>query len=127
MTHPHDTWSKPAMNAPQTPSATGSAKGYWIAHGDVRDLEQYQAYVRANAASFRKFGARFLVRGGPSEVVEGSSRSRHVVLEFPSLEAARACWHSQGYQAARALRQPVSEVDLVIVGGYEGPQPGDAL
>lgn len=120
------------MNAPpQTPARTdssqGEPKGYWIAHGDVRDLEQYQAYVRANAASFREYGARFLVRGGPSEVVEGSSRSRHVVLEFPSLEAARACWHSQGYQAARALRQPVSEVDLVIVGGYEGPQPGDAL
>jgi len=112
------------MNTPQTPPAAGSPKGYWIAHGDVRDLEQYQSYVRANAASFREYGARFLVRGGSFEVVEGSSRSRHVVLEFPSLEAARACWYSQGYQAARALREPVSELDLVIVSGYEGPQPG---
>lgn len=105
---------------------TTGPKGYWIVRGDVRDVEQYQAYVRANAEPFKAHGARFLVRGGPFEVVEGSSRSRHVVIEFPSVEAARACWHSPGYQAAIAIRQPVSEVDLVIIGGYEGPQPGEA-
>jgi uncharacterized protein (DUF1330 family) len=107
-----------------TPSQ--SPKGYWIVRGDVRDVEQYQAYVRANAAPFKEHGARFLVRGGSFENPEGSSRSRNVVIEFPSLEAARACWHSPGYQAAIALRKPVSEVDLVIIGGYEGPQPGEA-
>lgn len=113
------------MSDNSKPAATTTAKGYWIAHGDVRDVEQYQAYVRANAAPFKEYGARFLVRGGPFEVIEGSSRSRHVVIEFPSLEAARACWHSPGYQAAIALRKPVSELDLVIVGGYEGSQPTD--
>ena len=39
-------------------------KGYWIVHVDVRDPEAYQQYVKANAAAFAKYGARFLVRGG---------------------------------------------------------------
>ncbi len=110
------------MSNPTNPG-TGP-KGYWIVRGDVRDVEQYQAYVKANAAPLSEYGARFLVRGGPFDNPEGSSRSRHVVIEFPSLEAARACWYSPGYQAAIALRKPIAEVDLVIIGGYEGPQPG---
>ena len=107
------------------PSPSQGPKGYWIAHGDVHNIEQYQAYVRANAAPLKAFGARFLVRGGSFEVPEGHSRSRHVVIEFPSVEAARACWHSPAYQAAVALRKPVSEIDLIIIAGYEGPQPMD--
>lgn len=99
-------------------------KGYWIARVDVQDAETYKAYVAANAEAFAAFGARFLVRAGRFENPEGSSRSRNVVLEFPSYQAALDCWHSPAYQAAIALRKPVSEVDLVIVEGYDGPQPG---
>jgi uncharacterized protein (DUF1330 family) len=102
------------------------AKGYWIVHVDVRDAERYKDYVAANAAAFAKFGARFLARGGRYENPEGSSRGRNVVIEFPSHEAAIACWHSPEYQSALKLRQPVSTADLVIVEGYEGPQPGGA-
>src|ERR1700754_2576504 len=69
-------------------------KGYWIAHIDVTDPEGYKAYVAANATAFSKFGARFLVRGGMREVVEGQTRGRTVVLEFPSYQAARECYHS---------------------------------
>lgn len=98
-------------------------KGYWVARVDVHDLERYQEYVRANAEAFAHFGAKFLVRGGPFTCPEGSHRSRNVVLEFPSVQAARDCWHSASYQAALALRAPVSDIDLVIVEGYEGPQP----
>ncbi len=101
-------------------------KGYWIGRVDVIDLGQYQAYVRANAAVFAAYGARFLVRGGAFESVEGAGRSRNVVIEFPSVAAARDCWHSEGYQAARRLRQEVSVIDLIIIEGYEGPQPGEA-
>lgn len=106
-------------------SNTQGPKGYWIVRGDVRDVEQYQAYVRANAAPLKEHGARFLVRGGAFDAVEGTGRARNVVIEFPSVEAARACWHSPGYQAAIALRKAIADVDLVIIGGYEGPQPGD--
>ncbi len=99
-------------------------KGYWIAHVDVRDAEQYKAYVAANAKPLAEFGGRFLVRAGRFENAEGSARSRNVVIEFPSYQAAQDCWDSPGYQAAIKLRQPVSVADIVIVEGYDGPQPG---
>jgi uncharacterized protein (DUF1330 family) len=99
-------------------------KGYWIAHVDVRDAEQYKAYVAANAKPLAEYGGRFLVRAGRHENPEGSARSRHVVIEFPSYQAAQDCWNSPGYQAAVKLRQPVSVADIVIVEGYDGPQPG---
>jgi uncharacterized protein (DUF1330 family) len=102
------------------------SKGYWIAHVDVSDPEGYKAYVAANALPFKTYGARFLVRGGPYENPEGASRSRNVVLEFPSYQAALDCWHSPEYQAAVKLRQPVSVADIVIIEGYDGPQPSDA-
>ncbi len=100
------------------------AKGYWIAHVDVDDAERYEAYRRANAVAFAKYGARFLVRAGRSERAEGALRSRHVVIEFPDYATALACYESQEYRSARALREPASQVDAVIVEGYDGPQPG---
>jgi len=98
-------------------------KAYWVARVDVDDVERYKAYIAANAEPLRAYGARFLVRGGRFECPEGSSRSRNVVIEFPSFEQAKACYESPGYQAAVALRAPVSVIDLVIVEGYDGPQP----
>jgi uncharacterized protein (DUF1330 family) len=100
------------------------AKGYWIARVDVADAEAYKAYVSANAEPFKTFGAHFLVRAGRFENPEGSSRARNVVIEFPSYQAALDCWHSPAYQKAIALRlPPVSTIDLVIIEGYDGPQP----
>jgi uncharacterized protein (DUF1330 family) len=100
------------------------AKGYWIARVDVTDPEAYQAYVRANAVAFAKFGARFLVRGGPYEAVEGVARARQVVIEFKDYATALACYDSQEYQQAKELRTKPSQNEVVIVEGYDGPQPG---
>lgn len=99
------------------------AKGYWIGHVDVSDADVYKDYVAANAEAFGKFGGRFLVRAGACEVVEGASRSRHVVIEFDSYEQAHACYQSPEYQKAKSIRDDVSLADLVIVEGYDGPQP----
>lgn len=99
-------------------------KGYWIVRVDITDPEQYKAYVAANAEPFGKYGARFLVRAGRYENPEGASRTRNAVIEFPSYEAALACWKSPEYQKILPLRQPVSTADLVIIEGYDGPQPG---
>lgn len=98
-------------------------KGYWIGRVDVTDPEQYKNYVAANAEPFRKYGARFLVRAGQFENPEGGSRSRNVVIEFPSYQAALDCWHSPEYQAAMRHRVSAATIDLVIVEGYSGPQP----
>ena len=95
-------------------------KGYWIAHMDVTDPQGYEAYKAANAAPFARFGARFLVRGGAQDTREGAARARTVVIEFPSLSDAVACYESDAYQQAKALRDPISTGDLMIVEGYEG-------
>ena len=95
------------------------AKGYWVAHVDVDDIEAYKKYVAANAGPFAEFGARFLVRGGDQAVREGVVRKRTVVLEFDSYETAVACYESDAYQQAKAIRDPVSTGDLVIVQGYD--------
>ena len=100
------------------------AKGYWIGRVDVSNPEAYQNYVRANAVPFAAFGARFLVRGGPFRTAEGGARARNVVIEFPSYEAAVACWDSPEYQAAKAERDGHAVADIIIIEGYEGPQPG---
>lgn len=98
-------------------------KGYWIAQVDVHDPEAYEAYRRANAAAFQKYGARFLARGGKAEQVEGRGRSRVVIIEFADQATALACHGSPEYAAALALRLPHSTADVVIVEGYDGPQP----
>lgn len=100
------------------------SKGYWIARVDITNADEYQAYIAANAEPLKKYGARFLVRGGRFENPEGASRSRNAVIEFPSYQAALDCWKSPEYQKAIKLREPVSSIDLIIIDGYDGPQPG---
>jgi uncharacterized protein (DUF1330 family) len=105
-------------SSPSPPPA--SKKGYWIGQIDVTDVEGYRPYTVANQAPFAEFGARYLVRAGQKDVTEGRARSRIVVLEFPSYDAALACYRSPAYQAAKKLREGKAEADLVIVEGYDG-------
>ncbi len=62
------------------------AKGYWIGRVDVSSDEGYKPYAVANGAIFKKWGARFVVRAGKFTTVEGASRTRNVVIEFPDYE-----------------------------------------
>ncbi|WP_321343754.1 DUF1330 domain-containing protein [Breoghania sp.] len=96
------------------------AKGYWIARVDVDDPEAYKEYVATAKPAFERHGARFLVRGGKYDALEGTSRGRNVVIEFSSYDEAIACYNSPEYQAAKAIRQKVSTGDLLIIEGYEG-------
>ncbi|MGB3140946.1 MAG: DUF1330 domain-containing protein [Aestuariivirga sp.] len=93
------------------------AKAYWIAHVTVTDPDQYKHYAGDAPVAFKKYGAVFLARGGASEQMEGNGRPRNVVVEFPSLQAARDCYNSAEYQAARAKRVGAGEADIVIVEG----------
>ena len=99
-------------------------KGYWIVRVDITDPEKYKAYIAANAGPFGRFGARFLARAGRMENPEGSCRARNAIIEFPSYHAAIDCWHAPDYQEAIKLRRDVSTIDLVIIEGYDGSQPG---
>ena len=107
----------PPVGSPPIPA---KLKGYWLAHVDVSDPEGYKAYMAANQKPFGMHGARYLVRAGRGEVMEGKQRSRTVVLEFPSYEAALGCYRSPEYQAAKKLRQGKAEADLVVIEGCDG-------
>jgi uncharacterized protein (DUF1330 family) len=100
------------------------AKGYWIAHVDVTDPEGYKGYIAANAIAFAKFGAHFLVRAGRGEVKAGALKPRHVVIEFKDYATALACYESEEYRRAALVRDAASLADVVVVEGYDGPQPG---
>ena len=93
------------------------AKGYWIARVDVRDPEAYKLYVEAATKAFAKHNARFLARGGKAEALEGPARSRNVIIEFESLDAARACYNSPEYALAKAHRAAASVGEILLVEG----------
>jgi len=92
-------------------------KGYWIAHVDVCNAENYPNYLKAAQPAYEKYGAKFLIRGGKSDQVEGAGRSRHVVIEFDSYEKAVSCWNSPEYQEAAKIRRANSTGDILIVEG----------
>ena len=94
-------------------------KAYWIARVDVRDPETYKKYVVTGRPAYQRYGAKFLARGGRTEVLEGEARARNVVIEFASMEDALACYNSPEYTAARKIRQSVSDGEFLLVEGAE--------
>ena len=94
-------------------------KGYIIAHITVPDPEPYKEYVVRDTPILLALGGKFIVRGGPSETVEGVSKDRHVVIEFPSYEAALAAYNDPEYQEVIAIRWANADSDIIIVEGAE--------
>ena len=101
------------------------AKGYWIPHLDVSDPEGYKAYMAATPEAHRKYHGHVLVRGGTCETVEGRGRARNVLREFPDYATALACYRSPEYAKAKALRAGAVDIDIIVIEGYDGPQPTD--
>jgi len=93
------------------------AKGYWMVRVTVNDTQNYPRYLEAVQKAYEKYGARFIIRGGVHQVVEGESRERHVLVEFDSYDKAVEAYQSEEYQAAAALRQQYGETDFVIIEG----------
>jgi uncharacterized protein (DUF1330 family) len=93
---------------------------FLIAQVDIFDAEVYGRYTARSPAIIAKYGGRILARGGATEILEGNPLKRRVVvIEFPSMEAARAFYYSPEYQEARDIRAPASAADFVIVQGIE--------
>ena len=92
-------------------------KGYWIVRVSVRNTEKYPEYLEAAQSAFKKFGARFHVRGGRYAAPEGTARDRNVVVEFKDFDTAVACYESPEYCSARAIRQANADADFLIVEG----------
>ena len=94
---------------------------YWIARARVIDPERYWKYAQQVPAITARYGAKVLARGGEFETVEGRGDfTRFVILEFPSLEDALACYHSADYQAAREFRiHGAGEAEITLLQGGE--------
>jgi uncharacterized protein (DUF1330 family) len=91
---------------------------YVVVQVDVTDPVRYEDYKRMVPTSMAKYGGRFIVRGGRTETLEGSwAPSRFVLVEFPSMERARAWWASEEYAEAKALRQATSSTEMILVEG----------
>ena len=97
--------------------------GYWIGRIDAIKPEYTKAYGPALAAVLRTYDAKFLVRGGAFEAVEGEARDRNIVIEFKDYETALACYRSPEYQANLKVRLPHSTAEIIVIEGYDGPQP----
>lgn len=91
---------------------------YVIADIEVTEPVEYEEYKRLAGPTPEKFGGRYIVRGAPVEVLEGEwMPKRFVILEFPSLEQAKAWYHSEEYSKARAIRRRTATARVIVVDG----------
>lgn len=90
---------------------------YWVARSKVIDASEYKKYADKVPEILEKFGGKALARGGKAEIMEGGDYyHRFVVIEFESLEKAKACFNSPEYRAAAAHRRGgAGEVEIIIV------------
>jgi uncharacterized protein (DUF1330 family) len=92
---------------------------YVIAEVEVTDPDAYKPYAELVPSTIALYGGRFLVRGGTAEVLEGDwPQRRRVIIEFPSMEAARAWWDSPEYAKPKAMRRAASNGRLILLDGY---------
>lgn len=91
---------------------------YLIVRVNVTDPEQYDEYKKLTPAAVAAHGGKFIVRGGPHEVLEGPAENRRmVVIEFVTADDARAFYDSDAYRAARKVRARAAEMEIVLVEG----------
>jgi uncharacterized protein (DUF1330 family) len=92
---------------------------YIIAQVDINDPERYVEYTKKVPVSLAQYGGQFIARGGNAEVLEGEKPlpQRLVIIQFDSLERAKAWWSSEEYRDAKALRQATSNGTLFLVDG----------
>ena len=91
---------------------------YLVVEIEVKDPGKYERYKALAPASIAQYGGRYLARGGKAETLEGSwAPKRLVILEFPSMDRARAWWGSQDYAEAKGLRQASASTDMVLLEG----------
>jgi uncharacterized protein (DUF1330 family) len=90
---------------------------YWIAHVRVTDADAYGEYARRATGAIEAHGGEFLARATRTVWLEGEARERNVVVRFPSVEDAEACYRSPAYQEALSFARDAADRDLCIVEG----------
>lgn len=85
---------------------------------EITDPALFEEYKKLTPATVAQYGGRFLARGGRTETLEGDwSPKRLVIIEFPSVEQAKAWADSNEYAPAKRLRQMASKSNLIVVEG----------
>ena len=101
---------------------------YIVVRVDVRDWEAYREYMRHTPRVIRKFGGRFIARGGETVTLEGPEETLRVVLiEFPSLDQAKAFYNSPEYVRTKRLREGGGEAQFVALEGYTAEEWEEAV
>ena len=99
----------------------GTAPAYLIADVEIHDLAAIRPYAERVAATHARHGARYLTRGGASEVAEGGWQPKRIIfIEFPSWDVALAWYRSDEYQALVRIREACATTEMVLVEGYAG-------
>jgi uncharacterized protein (DUF1330 family) len=94
---------------------------YIIVEVEIHNPAEYESYRKMVPPSLEKYQGKFIVRGGTKEALEGGwNPERIVVLEFPSLELAKAWWASEEYAPAKALRHRTATSKMLVIEGYQG-------
>ena len=92
-------------------------KGYIIGNITVNDPDGYKEYIEKDTPILLGLGGTLVVRGGQSEIAEGDALSRHVVIEFPSYEMAKAAYNDHAYQEVAKIRRRTAESTVILVEG----------
>ena len=92
-------------------------KGYVVANIRVKDQEKFQQFSGMAGPVIQKYGGKVLARGPGADRLEGDVSGVVMMIEFGSKEAAITFYHSEEYQAAKAVREACSDTDFMIIEG----------
>lgn len=99
-------------------AATAPAPGYYVAEFEVTDAEGIKPYSAKVESTFKPYGGHFIVRGGKTLSLEGNApKRRRVVIEFESIEKAKAWYNSEEYTELRKIRQRSARTDVYLIEG----------
>ena len=94
-------------------------KGYIIVRVSIHKIELFQKYPPLSTEVMKKYGGKYIIRGGKTEVFEGEwPVDRTTVVEFESFESAKKCYESVEYSKAMKIRQNSTKSDLILIEGY---------
>ena len=91
---------------------------YLLAEIEITNADGYAEYGKVVPATVAKYGGKFLVRGGKTHPLEGEwPERRRVIIEFPSIEQAKAWWSSPEYAKPKEMRRAASKGRLMFIEG----------
>ena len=91
---------------------------YVIVEIDILDPERYEEYKKLAGATVEKYGGKYIVRGGKTEVLEGDWQpKRIVVLEFESMQRAKDWLKCEEYREPRKMRHRTAKTNMILVEG----------